>query len=97
MQRIQILYWKDVRDAINAINPEMVAYIDPISPSKEYPLLKIRYHFGDLVIKNGVWYLPLEDGTLTPISDHRLPLGIQKIFDSQTKERTRLKNERCQR
>ncbi len=58
---IEILEWKDVRSRVSSINKELADIIDDLSPNKKYKLIKAKYSFGDLIVKNGKLYLPSED------------------------------------
>jgi hypothetical protein len=68
MQNYQLLYWEDVRKEVRQVNPELAELIDQINPDKRYPLVKIRYRFGDLIVDRGITYLPNSKGTLLPVN-----------------------------
>jgi hypothetical protein len=64
------VYWEEVREQIWAINQPFAQIIDSISPDKNYPLVKARYRYGDIIVKNGITYLPnIDDLSLLPATD----------------------------
>jgi len=67
----KIVYWEEVRESLHQVNKPLAELIDVISPDKHYPLIKARYQYGDLVVKNGTTYLPAVDRhpSLLPITD----------------------------
>jgi len=64
------VYWEEVREQIWAINQPFAQIIDSISPDKNYPLVKAWYRYGDIIVKNGITYLPdIGDLSLLPATD----------------------------
>jgi len=55
---IELKTWNDVHGAVSRVNPKLAKLIDHLSPSKKYPLIKVRYGFGDAIVKDGVLQLP---------------------------------------
>jgi hypothetical protein len=66
---IQQLTWADAREDVTKVDRALGEIIDKISPNKNYPLFKVTYSFGDLVVKNGSLQLPQEKGHLLPLID----------------------------
>jgi hypothetical protein len=56
---LEILTWKEARESIISVNPELAKIIDAINPDKKYKLIKARYQFGDLIVQNGEFQLPI--------------------------------------
>jgi hypothetical protein len=52
----KLLQWQDVRDEVGLVNKELRDIIDAINPDKTYKLVKIKYSFGDLIIKEGQFF-----------------------------------------
>jgi hypothetical protein len=85
---IETTVWADVRNEVKEVNPELAAIIDAIYPTKNYPLIKARYGYGDLIIKEGSLQLPFNgdcinyrstklDKTLNrDLLYNSLPLGV---------------------
>lgn len=74
------VYWEDVRDEVKAVNPTLSKIIDKISPNKNYPLIRARYQFGDLIVNHGITQLPTPDGELLPLSDSRFRNSLKDQF-----------------
>jgi len=76
---IQALTWKDVRDSVHKVNPDFAKQVDAVSPSKEFTVYRVRYSFGQYILKNGTLQLPLEKtGELVSIGDNRLSKKINQ-------------------
>ncbi|MBU0744079.1 MAG: hypothetical protein KKE11_01740 [Gammaproteobacteria bacterium] len=67
-REISIVTWKEVRDEVLKVNPELGQLIDFIDPSDDYKLIKASYLYGDLFVDNGVAQLPINN-KLLPTSD----------------------------
>ena len=52
------VYWKDVREQLLPINPELTKIIDQISPSPKYFFYRAKYSYGQKILKKGRVYLP---------------------------------------
>lgn len=75
---LQLVYWEDIRNDVQTVNPEFTTLIDALSPGKRYPLIKAIYRYGDSVVQNGVTYLPTPSSVLLPITD---PVFKKEIKD----------------
>jgi hypothetical protein len=70
--------WQAVRLEVKAKNPELANIIDEINPNKHYKLVKAVYSFGDLIVQNGLLYLPAQTGKLLPITDENIDKKIKE-------------------
>jgi hypothetical protein len=66
---IEELSWENVRSDILKINPEFVDAVDKVGPDKKHTVFKIRYYYGDEILKRAVFHVPNEQGRLVPITD----------------------------
>ena len=57
---LQVTYWEDVRDRVAELNPELAKIVDGISPDKRYPLVKMKYHFGQHILDQGHFKVPID-------------------------------------
>src|SRR4051812_3028323 len=70
---IQKVYWQDVRAQVAELQPEFARLADELDPGKEFPLYKVSYPYGSIIVEDGVCYYPLSDGEYVTIQDPRLP------------------------
>lgn len=61
---IELLTYAEARAALNAVNPELCQEIDALGVDHHYPLLKMRYLYGDLLLNKGKFYVPDGKGGL---------------------------------
>lgn len=66
---LEAFSWKQIREDVIQVAPELGAIIDNINPSDDYKLIKATYSYGDLIINNGVLGLPDNQGKVIPITD----------------------------
>lgn len=70
----EILEWKHVREMVHNSNLELANIIDKISPSKDYPLIKASYSFGDFIISEGQTFMPYKGKHVALHSEEGLKL-----------------------
>ena len=70
--------WKDFRDDLFAVNPDLTAIIDEMDPDKSFRLYKIRYPYGSEIVKSGEFYLPNSDGKIVSINDKTITNDVRK-------------------
>jgi hypothetical protein len=75
---IKKVYWNEVRDRVERVTPEFAALVDELDPGKNFPLFLATYPYGDVIVDQGLFYVPLEDGTLVPVNDPQVPKDIQE-------------------
>ena len=74
---LQELDWKDVREAVEQVNPVLAKIINHINPNHHHKLIKAIYSFGDLIIKEGRLCLPREDDKLcAQLNYSTIPLAL---------------------
>ncbi|MCL5260175.1 MAG: hypothetical protein M1561_00620 [Gammaproteobacteria bacterium] len=79
---LETVYWKDIREKIHALNPKFSALVDEIDPGKEFPLYLAKYRYGDVIVREGDFYLPTPDeGKLVRPDDNGIPADIRKGLD----------------
>lgn len=61
---IQLLSYAEVRPDLQKINPELCKEIDALSVDDSYPILKVRYAYGDLIIDKDHFQVPDGNGTM---------------------------------
>lgn len=80
LPHIEKVYWEDIRGEFEQVNSELCHIIDQISPAKDLFLFKVRYRFGDEIIKKGRLHLPC-NGELLPIDDNKISSEIRNLLD----------------
>lgn len=70
--------WKDVREAVTKVNPELAAVIDDLKLNDNCRLYKAKYPFGSTILKEGIFYCPTPDGLLAPLDDHRISSKVRE-------------------
>lgn len=76
---LEIVTWKDIRQDVLAVNKELVAIVDDISPGNDYKFVRARYLFGDIFIKNGIAYFPDQSSDeLVSILDSSIDPTVKK-------------------
>lgn len=70
--------WDEIRDSVSKVNPTFASVIDGLKTKNDYPLYKVYYPFGSLIIDNGRFRFPLKDGTLAPITSSYIPPHIRE-------------------
>jgi hypothetical protein len=56
-QSIEVFEWKDIRKSFKKLNEKLAKIIDEINPGKAFPFVKVRYKFGDRILKQGRFLL----------------------------------------
>ena len=69
---IQTLRWDDVRDTVKSLQPELGTLIDNLNPDKSFRLYKVSYPFGSPIVHQGLFHVPLADGSIVPINSDRV-------------------------
>lgn len=63
---IKKVYWKDVRNDVLRVQPELAAIIDNLDPGNDYPLYLAKYCYGDKIVEEGKFFVPNTNGLLVP-------------------------------
>ncbi|MBY0544191.1 MAG: hypothetical protein K2Q14_01420 [Gammaproteobacteria bacterium] len=75
---VEALSWNDVRAQVCSVDKILADLIDNLDPDKNLKLLKARYSFGDLIVKDGTLYLPKSRGQLISLHDPTLDRHLQE-------------------
>lgn len=75
---MEIINWKKARTSIQQIDPKLTKILDEWCP--DYPLLKVNYRFGDVILKNGYLHFCLESGKNIPINADEISHTIREQF-----------------
>jgi len=70
---IEKLSWDDVITAITPTNPDLAKTMNLLDNTVDYRFYKASYRFGDKIINDGKYYLPLQDGGSVAFDDLDLP------------------------
>lgn len=82
---LEELSWKQVREDVRQVAPELANIIDKISPDDSYKFIIATYAYGDLVVENGVACLPDQHGKIIPITNSSFnnnPLAKKLAYSS---------------
>lgn len=60
--KVTVCHWTEVSTDFERVNPKIHQIINTLNPSKALKLIKMRYSFGELIVKNGVLCLPCPEG-----------------------------------
>lgn len=77
---LEELSWKEIREHVKQVAPELAAIIDKISPSDKYKLIRATYNYGDLIVNDGVLQLPDHQGKVWPITSLNNELTQQLTY-----------------
>jgi hypothetical protein len=78
---LEITNWSRIREDIKKANPDLAEIIDELSPNNKYKLIRAKYCFGDLIIKNGELRLPSKEGLLFPLSHPEADKSFSAFFN----------------
>lgn len=70
--------WKDVREDVLKVNPELAKAIDSVDPSDKHVIYKCRYPFGNNIVKDGSVCLPTATGDISEITNDTIPEHIRE-------------------
>lgn len=54
--------WQDVSAQVSTVNPSLSSLINALNPGKAYPLYKVRYRFGEHIVRSGQFLYPRGGG-----------------------------------
>ena len=63
------VFWRDARDQVQKVNPDLCKHIDALSPGKNLPLFLASYPFGENILQKGIFQLPNKTGQMVSIND----------------------------
>jgi len=80
-RNLEIIHWSNAREDIRKTNPDLFEVIDELSPSNKYRLIRAKYCFGDLIVKNGELQLPSKEGQLLPVSHPETNKSLRSLVN----------------
>jgi len=80
-EEVQLLTWREASSLIEEVNLPLARLIHELNPNDQYPLIKVNYAFGDLIVKEGVLQIPNESRKLEAISHPTINKKIQSALD----------------
>jgi hypothetical protein len=75
---LEQITWKEAREVIQPLRPELVSIIDALNPGKNFPLYRARYPYGSEILKGVVFSLPNASHQVVPIDDASIPAKIRE-------------------
>ena len=75
---IQEVSWDKVENLIKRVEPELHDLIKRFKLTKNHTLLKVTYRYGDILLREGMFYLPDKQGKLHPINHPYVPDDLRK-------------------
>lgn len=79
-ENMEIINWQQAREFVEPVNPELVTLIDEFSPDNSYQFIKIKYRFGQSILKNGRLHLPISLHETGMLSHPNIPKKIQQAL-----------------
>lgn len=76
MLEIKKMFWSDVRDIIQTINPVFFELVDELAPDNRLPMYLVDYGYGDLVGDDDGIFLPIERNQYVRLDSEYVPLSI---------------------
>lgn len=70
--------WSQIKKQVIEANPVLGKTINNMNPGEDLDLCLVRYPYGSAILENGLFYFPLEDGSLAPLDDPRMPKKIKE-------------------
>lgn len=73
--------WNDIKNNILGLNPELAQIITKINPSDQYKIYRASYSFGDMIMSNGKFNVPINNQILA-IDNQNVPSNISNDLSS---------------
>lgn len=80
-ENVKVIDWQEAREDVAKVNPELAKIIDAINPDKSYKLIKVKYHYGDLIVNHGELQLPLSKNNLLPVSHTNMDASLLNLLN----------------
>lgn len=74
---IKKVFWDDVYKDVARVQPELAEIINNLSPGKDFPLYLARYGYGEKIVEEGKFFVPIENGLLVP--KNKLGIGYTEL------------------
>lgn len=62
MLEVKKVFWVDIRNAMESLNPIFFELVDELSPDKQFPMYLVDYGYGDLVGDDEGIFIPTKKG-----------------------------------
>jgi hypothetical protein len=72
---VKLVNWEQVKSVVEKANPALAKIIDAWNPS--FPLYEASYPYGAVIIKNGVFHLPLRNDSLARLQAREVPSALK--------------------
>jgi len=79
-QYISEYCWQDIRKEVMRVKPNLATVIDEFNPDENFTFLRVKYPFASNIYKDGMLHLPLDNGCIAQLTDHRVPRALQGFF-----------------
>lgn len=76
MSEIKKVFWSDVRNIIENLNPVFFELVDKLSPDNKFPMYLVDYGYGDLVGDDEGIFLPTKTGQYVRLDSDCIPRPI---------------------
>ncbi len=76
MLEIKKVFWSDIRNTIESLNPIFFELIDKLSPDNKFPMYLVDYGYGDLVGDDDGIFLPIQTGQYVRLGSDYTPQPI---------------------
>ena len=73
---IESISWNLARESLRKLAPQFVKIIDEWDP--KFKLYRVRYNYGDKILKKGVLHLGVNNAHSIPISSHEIPSDVKE-------------------
>lgn len=80
MENMEIISWQSARGLVEPVNPSLVTLIDSFGPDDTYQFIKVKYRFGQSILKNGRLHLPLSSYDTGTLDNSKIPSNIQEAL-----------------
>ena len=74
---IKEVYWDEIKENINEVNPEFAKIINKIRPDKKLPLYLVEFPYGDLVGDDISQFIPDNEGGYYRLTSENAPENIK--------------------
>lgn len=65
---VEAVTWREVSPEVHKVNPEFARVLDGLSNAQRTVLYKVRYPYGQKILKRGCLQLPSSDGRFLPVT-----------------------------
>lgn len=77
----EIVTWPDVAKEVFAVNPALAEVINDLDPPNNWKIVKVRYAFGDDILRKGELLVPDNDNKLVGIYDPEFSPELKELLN----------------